>query len=732
MSITGTVRADAFIASIGVDQHLNWDGTVYANGPLELQELNYLGINLVRDSAPASWNLAPYKALADGGVRFDFLVGAAGQDLAQTLSPDIAAMVSLAQYRPGSIFAIEGPNELNGQIVYLNGASSASPATGAAIERYVSQAVRSNATFTAQGVKVFNVTVTNGIGGWSSYVDGLGNLSTSVDYGNWHVYFNRGDQPAANVTSMYGDAIRSAPGKPVVFTEAGYFTAYRDTSGWGGVDEATQAKNTLNLLADAYKLGVAQTYLYELMEGVANPSSTDIENTFGLFHSDGTAKPVATAIHNLTSIIDDKGASALTFATHTLNYTINGLPSTGNSMVLEESTGVFDLLVWNEAQDWNAAAQTQILVAKVNAVVNLGAVYSSVRVFDPLIGLTPIQTLTNVSSVTLGLTDHLLVVEVTESSVSPSDPPPPSPPPSTASPDGTTITKASDPAIVDGGGNRWTLVQSTNQGLQIAVNGAIDTKTMFVVLLEKLGGNMVQKNTAGNWYSEPGPNGPWTAIAAPVTQTPAPDPAPPPAFVPSPDGSKITSASDAPLIDNAGNKWTLTQSANVGLQITANGVVDTRTMFVTVLEKLANSMIQQNTAGNWYSEPGPGGTWTAIAAPTSPPPVVTSHQLVLILAEDRYQGDAKFIAKVDAKQIGSGTVTALHNQGQTQSFTFTGQWSAGQHDVEINFTNDAWEGTATTDRNLYVENVKYDGGSFLNHEVAMFSNGAQHFLVGQL
>lgn len=726
MAIAGTVRADTFIASIGVDQHLNWGGTVYANAPLELQELQYLGTNLVRDAAPPAWDLASYKLLADAGIRFDFLVGPAGYDITQTLSPDIAAMVSLAQYKPGSIFAIEGPNELNTQIVYLNGASSANPATGAAIERYVSQAVRANATLMGQGVKVFNLSVSNGVSGWSSYVDGVGNLASSVDYGNWHTYFNRGDQPAANVASMYQDALRTAPGKPVVFTEAGYFTAYRDTSGWGGVDEATQAKNTLNLLADAYKLGVAQTYLYELMEGVANPSSTDIENTFGLFRSDGAPKPVATAIHNLTSLIDDKGAAALTFATHTLNYTINGLPSTGNSMLLEESTGVFDLLVWNEAQDWNAGAQSPIVVARTNAVVNLGAIYSSVRVFDPLVGSDPIQTLTNASSVTLGLTDHLLVVEVTEGTSTPLPPPT-----FTPSADGTTIRTASDPAIVDVGGNRWTLVQSAANGLQIAVNGAVDTKTMFVVLLETLGGNMVQQNTAGNWYSEPGPNGPWSAIAAPVTPTPTPDPTPPPAFVPSPDGSKITSASDAPLIDNAGNKWTLTQSASVGLQVTANGVVDTRTMFVTVLEKLNSSMIQQNTAGNWYSEPGPGGTWTAIAAPTAPPPVVTTHQLVLILAEDRYQGDALFIAKVDAKQVGSGTVTALHSRGQTQSFTFTGQWAVGQHDVEVDFTNDRYGGTPTTDRNLYVEGVKYDGGSFLNHEVAMLSNGAQHFLVGQ-
>jgi hypothetical protein len=37
-----------------------------------------------------------------------------------------------------------------------------------------------------------------------------------------------------------------------------------------------------------------------------------------------------------------------------------------------------------------------------------------------------------------------------------------------------------------------------------------------VVLLETLGGKIVQENTPGNWYSKPGPGGAWTHIAAPV------------------------------------------------------------------------------------------------------------------------------------------------------------------------------------------------------------------------
>jgi len=98
-------------------------------------------------------------------------------------------------------------------------------------------------------------------------------------------------------------------------------------------------------------------------------------------------------------------------------------------------------------------------------------------------------------------------------------PPPVTPvtPPSTtaASPNGTMIVSSSGSPIIDHSGNSWTLVPSSTQGLQIAVNGTVDTVTTQVLLLETLDGNMVQENSSGNWYSEPGPSGPWSQIASP-------------------------------------------------------------------------------------------------------------------------------------------------------------------------------------------------------------------------
>ena len=115
--------------------------------------------------------------------------------------------------------------------------------------------------------------------------------------------------------------------------------------------------------------------------------------------------------------------------------------------------------------------------------------------------------------------------------------------------------------------------------------------------------------------------------------------------------------------------------------------------------------------------------YAANTAPPPPPPIVTTHQLSLILAEDAWKGDAQFIVKVDGAKVGGSKVTALHSAGATQEFDYTGKWSAGVHDVEIDFTNDKYGGVGK-DRALYVEGVKDQGGSYLSQEHAMYHNEA--------
>jgi Ca2+-binding RTX toxin-like protein len=86
-----------------------------------------------------------------------------------------------------------------------------------------------------------------------------------------------------------------------------------------------------------------------------------------------------------------------------------------------------------------------------------------------------------------------------------------------------------------------------------------------------------------------------------------------------------------------------------------------------------------------------------------------SDQMVIKLSEDAYNGDAQYTVKVDGTQVGGTfTASALHGSGD-DTLTLSGSWGTGAHTVTVNFLNDAWGGTATTDRNLYVDGISYNG-----------------------
>ncbi len=102
----------------------------------------------------------------------------------------------------------------------------------------------------------------------------------------------------------------------------------------------------------------------------------------------------------------------------------------------------------------------------------------------------------------------------------------------------------------------------------------------------------------------------------------------------------------------------------------------------------------------------------------------------LSLSEDAWQGDAQAVITVDGKTIGvTVTVTALHNQGKTQTVTLAGRWGSGKHDIGVQFLNDAWGGTATTDRNLYVNAVTLDGQASAAPPATLYANGTTHFAM---
>ncbi len=127
---------------------------------------------------------------------------------------------------------------------------------------------------------------------------------------------------------------------------------------------------------------------------------------------------------------------------------------------------------------------------------------------------------------------------------------------------------------------------------------------------------------------------------------------------------------------------------------------------------------------------GSSTTPTPSSASASPS-TVSPDTLTLALSEDAYQGDAQFIVKMDGTQLGNAqSVTASNSAGQTQNFTFSGNWGAGAHNVEVDFINDA-SGGPGQDRNLYVDQVTYDGKAAMSQPTPLHGNGGVTIPVGQ-
>ena len=626
------MRAADFLDTVGVNTHIGSDPY---NDPAQLWSmLAFLGTAHVRQSSPTgAADLAAMGALGALGARIDLIVNGGGP---VDLDGALGTVRALAPY----LDAVEGVNEAVIFPITYRGITGVDAA--AALQKDLYAAVRADPALAGAAVYMFTL---GGVdpGAYPS----LGDLSADTDFANVHSYPPHGLRPIFVIHAAIDGGRTDAPSRPVVLTETGYYTL-PGTTGWGGVPDAVQASYLLDLLLDEAAAGVHRTYLYDLIDDGADPGGTNQEDHFGLFRFDGTPKPAAIAIHTLSVLLADAGPASRTFQADGLPFTAAGVPYnyTGNTLALDKSDGTHVIAVWNEEQLWNTDTQTAIPAQHVPVTVTLASAVATVLVYDPLVGTDPVQTLHNVSSVALDITDHPLLVVV------PPDPPAvsPTPDPPQGPPQGELLLAVSEDAwqgdaqftvSVDGqqvGGTQTaTASHAAGQSQTLALQGAFGTAqhTVAVTFLN--------------------------------------------------DAYAGTAATDRNLYVDAITDGALTTP---GAALLSNGT--------------ASFLV---------------GT----------PPVVTvgagASKAVLFVSEDAWQGDAQFTVRVDGQQVGgTQTAAALHGTGQTQEFDILGAFTPGAHQVAVTFLNDAYAGTAATDRNLYVDKV---GTVAVNSP--LYSSGTQSF-----
>ncbi len=636
------IRASGFLDSIGVNTHLGWWDTAWGVGngtwagaeTKVMAELSYLDVKNIRDSTPQGGVLAEMTDLAKAGYKFDLSQNINNGQVA--LSSDMAALATLEAAEPGSIIAYEGANEYNSNSYTLNGQNSSGNLGWGAVDDQVSMAaLRSNPLLA--GIRY--------VAASTGSVSSAPVVTPYVDISNWHVYSGIGQQLKSNLAGAISAATATAPGKPVFITETGISSAATSQTTWGTAgDEYTQGLIDTNCLLDAYKDGASETFLYDLMD---NNQASDLEDNFGLFNADGTPKAAATDIHDLTSILADTGSNAETFSANAISLAITGLPATASDMLLQKSNGINDLVLWNSgATVWSATTNSEVTPVTSPITVTLDGIHQTVNIYDPLVSSSPIQTLTDVSSVSVGLSKDPLIVEMSAGTV------PAIPPPTKLGSGSSTLTLNMSEDAWRGDAQFTVSVDGTQVG---GVQTAVASHTA---------GLAQEFDVSGNW-------------AAGTHQV---------------------------AVDFINDAWGGTATTDRNLYVDSasfNGAA------------LLNSPIEQ------YSN-GPATLFFTSG----------SDELDLFVNEDAWRGDAQFTVTVDGALVGGiDTATTLHSSGTSQKLALFGDWGSGAHTVSINFINDAWGGTAATDRNLYLTGASYDGTTVASAVRTFMRSGAQSFTI---
>ena len=382
----------SFLGSMAINSHAAQNGY---DATTMMTMLNYLGVYSIRDGYNAGLQ-GTYQTMAKAGVQFDVGIGD------PTVAGALAGPEAIAAMAPGALVAVEGPNEINNGSFTVNGVTSQSGwpnNAGPLAQSYMTQLFKIvHADSLLKDVVVYDLT-------WGGTTNaeqyGMLDLTNQADFGNIHFYPN--GQPYQDLQLSLAALYHQVLPNQVVMTETGFST----NTGWVKNDspvmtETAQAILDINLYLDGFLQGVQKTYIYELY---------DEWQGYGLFknqQSNFAPKQAATAIHNLTTILADTHCNSLTPGK--LNFSIPGLPNTAHTLLLQKSTGVFDLIIWNEVPITTNG--NDVSVTPLNLTVQLGANFSKVSIYNPIAGSNPQQTLNGTSTVNLGLGGAPLIVEV--------------------------------------------------------------------------------------------------------------------------------------------------------------------------------------------------------------------------------------------------------------------------------------------------------------------------------
>lgn len=174
---------------------------------------------------------------------------------------------------------------------------------------------------------------------------------------------------------------------PRVTTETG-------TGIGGDVTEELQGLNLVTLYLAQFKRGYSHTSVYLLRDRTDEGGN----QTFGFFRPDYSPRLAARYLHNLTTILNDQGRIAKPGA---FGFTYRNRPDTVHDLLLQNSDGTFQLIVWGER-----------LRGEDRISIDFDRPHAAVSIFAPTLGTSPVTTLKAAKSVSLTIGNQPFVIAI--------------------------------------------------------------------------------------------------------------------------------------------------------------------------------------------------------------------------------------------------------------------------------------------------------------------------------
>jgi hypothetical protein len=260
----------------------------------------------------------------------------------------------IKQYPPGLIAEIEGGNEVNNkfppQTLNTKYKGKTDEAGGAAFMDDLLRLLRADPATKDIPVVAFDAIFTD---------YRLAKPHTSFDFSNIHSYQGSG-VPSSSLESNFTRFNNILPAgaviKPFTPTECGYNVEADKANGTGLTGSLqAQAKSIPMLLAEYFRHGFPRTYLFALHNA----------DGYGLLESNRSKRPSYFAVKSLVAAVNDAKWNAQThrweggrnFTPQALLFDLPGAPQGVHTLVLQKASGEYNLLIWNEVENYDPAAK---------------------------------------------------------------------------------------------------------------------------------------------------------------------------------------------------------------------------------------------------------------------------------------------------------------------------------------------------------------------------------------